>query len=127
MMPGPDFGMNEQINSELVQKIRVTFGLPRDYSLQRGLILLGIETWQTVHLLRAVLAVIVKEWVLESWYPNYLSPNGCVQQVLTAGYKIAEQRGNSKSFSLVLPGDGAHSSLKVNQSFGMPKRGSGTT
>jgi hypothetical protein len=95
--PDPNFDFNVQKHAGLANYARMAFGLPQICALQRGIMKLGIRRWQTRDTYRAILSVIVWQLAFESWYPKFLSPNGSVQYVLAAGYKIAQQRGKAPS------------------------------
>lgn len=97
VLPDPDFDQIENRYPELASRVRSAFGLAADRPLARELLLLGIHEWRTMDIFRAIIAVSVQDWVFHSWFPECLSPDGPVQTVLKAGYKMAQERGNSPS------------------------------
>jgi hypothetical protein len=91
----PNFKINEHTYPELTNKVRMAFGIPDESSLVRGLLMLPNTNWKIIHMFQAILAVIVQDWVFDSWFPKILSPDGCVQEFLNAIYKMGQERGEA--------------------------------
>jgi hypothetical protein len=96
-LPNLDFDLIENRHPELARTVRSAFGVAAVRPLAEELLVLGIHEWRTMDIFRAIIAVSVQNWVLHSWLPECLSPDGPVQTVLKAGYKTAQERGNSSA------------------------------
>lgn len=94
---GLDFDLIKKRYPKLASRVRSAFGLTADRPLARELLLLGIHEWRTIDIYRAIIAMSVQDWVFHSWFLECLSPDGLVQTVLKAGYKTAQERGNSSA------------------------------